>query len=92
MHLMVCRAIAFDPENDLGVCVTCGTPLTERRGLANLADCIAQIYCPTCQKLCAESPVIDDIRQVPSLLAARGKLTVGNVGGLSAPLKRLLER
>lgn len=92
MHLTVYRAIAFGPQHALGACESCGVPVTERRGFVYSAHCMAQLYCAKCQQICAESPVIDDIRQVHKLLADRERLAPGNVGGQPETLRRLLAR
>lgn len=89
MHTTVLNPIQFHAEHGLGTCRSCGAPLIKRNGDVNGAHCLFELYCTNCQIVCAETPNVDDLQCLPSLLAARGKLERGNVGGMPEFLKRV---
>ena len=92
MHTTVFREIVFDAVHSLGVCSSCGTPLTVRIGELYAAQCLHRLYCDVCRTGCAETPDDGDLPQLRFLLMRNKRLAVGNVGGLPEPLRRIMAR
>ncbi len=92
MHLTVYYAISVDAKHPNGICHTCGSPLMQQKGAVNRAGCIVQLYCFNCDRVCADSPIIDDLQPFQGLLASAGVLMPGNLGGVPEPLRRILAR